>query len=172
MAERKGPSVAPLPPRTQARCPHGHITRTRLPAGSQLPCGTCGQEGRIVMVTVPAALPAIRTEPPPSPAGIDLINKRRVGPERWYCSCCQGSTVTPGPGLPPIGWIAVQVGEVLAGHSGSKAVLAVRACSVECLARLLPALKDRLSDQPWQRPEPGPGGNVATLMKEVPGRRY
>jgi hypothetical protein len=49
--------------------------------------------------------------------------------------------------------------------------LAARACSAECLARVLPAVRERMDGRPWARPEPGPGGNVASIMRQAPARR-
>jgi hypothetical protein len=49
--------------------------------------------------------------------------------------------------------------------------LLARACTAQCLAKLLPAMRDELSGRPWQAPEPGPGGPVAALMRETPRAR-
>lgn len=126
-------------------------------------CSPCGQEGRKgVTVTVPAPLPAIRPEVATgTPADLDIITRRKSGPERWWCGSCRGSAPTPAPGEPCYGWLSVYAdGQLLA-----------RACCAECLALLLPSVNDALDGKPWQRPEPAARGSVVSLMREAPRRR-
>jgi hypothetical protein len=115
------------------------------------------------MLTVPAPLPAVRPPLPASPEHLAVITARRTGPERWWCGACHGSAATPAPGEPVPGWIEVRAdGSVLA-----------RACTATCLAKLLPAMKDELSERPWtppEHPEPRRIG-LAALMRERPGGR-
>ena len=161
VAKAKGPVLPQQPPRTVLTCPRNssHKIRTRQPPGSQLACTACGQEGvQGVMVTVKPQLPAIRPASPPTPAGIDMIMRRRTQPKRWWCAGCGGSTPAPGPGLPAAGWLEVRTGEMLADHNGTRYVLAVRACTPECLARALPQLKDWLA---------APGYNTSAPMAPV-----
>ncbi len=106
----------------------------------------------------------------PNPAGVDIVLRRRRDQERWHCGACLGSTLAPAPGEPPLGWLEIVAG-VPAASGGAERQPVVRACTVECLARLLPQVAGHLEGQPWQRPEPGPTGRVSALMREVPGRR-
>lgn len=90
----------------------------------------------------PAGLPVVRPEPPPTPAGLDLIIRRKTGPTRYVCS----------------GWLVLL----------ADAELMARACSAECLAKVLPQVRETLADRPWAKPEPGPEANLAALMREPP----
>lgn len=110
------------------------------------------------MVTVPAPLPAVRPEPPPTPAGLDLITRRKTGPARYVCSGCHGSTVPPALGEPAPGWLSLL----------ADAELLARACSAECLAKVLPQVREKLADRPWAKPEPAMNGSIAALMREPP----
>jgi hypothetical protein len=94
MAKAKGPVVPSLPPRTVLTCRFGHQIRTRQPPGTQLHYSPCGQEGR-QGVTVPTPLPAVRDPVPATPVGLDIIQRRRTGPARWWCGGCGGSAVIP-----------------------------------------------------------------------------
>ena len=169
----KGPVVPPLPPKTKITCRRGHTSRTRLPAGSQIPCGVCGSEGHPdVTITVPAPLPSIRPEVTPYPRGVDIVRRRRADRERWHCAGCLGSVTTPAPGEPPLGWVTASVGVPTRDQRAAELELLIRVCSVECLAKSLPAMKDRLDGKLWARPEPGPGKNgLAAVMREMPRRR-
>ncbi len=141
-----------------------------MPPGTQLACTACGQGGQIVTVTVPAPLPSIRPGIAPTPAGVAVIARRRTGPERWHCAACLASVAVPAPGQPPLGWFALAAG--VSEGIGSGLEQLARACSVECLARTLPLVADRMTGRPWQPPdEPGPARNVAELMRQVPARR-
>ena len=149
-------------PRTVITCPWGHVTRTRNPPGQRMPCVRCSLEGRKdVLFTVPAPLPSIRPPVPPTPEGIATIARRRTGPERYVCAGCHGSAVAPAAGEPVPGWLTL-----LADRE-----LMARACSAECLAKVLPQVKERLAERPWTPPEPGPGGSLAAVMREVPRAR-
>jgi hypothetical protein len=155
--------TAPMPPRAALTCPWGHVTRTRQPEGSQLACVRCSLEGRKqVMVTVTAQLPSVRPPLPATPEAIATITRRKTGPPRWYCSACQGSALCPEPGEPVPGWLEIRAdGTVLA-----------TACTPEHAALLLPRIRDELEARPWTPPDPGPGGSVAKLIREIPaGRR-
>ena len=136
-----------LPPRVVLTCPAdaSHKLRTRQPPGSVLLCTACGQQGRHgVTVTVPAPLPAVRAPLPASPEGLAVISRRKTAPERWYCSSCRGSAATPGPGEPVPGWLELR----------ADSELLARACTEECLAKVLPEVQQRLAGRPWVAPEP------------------
>jgi hypothetical protein len=170
---RRGPVIEQQPPKTRVTCRHGHVIKTRLPPGTQLPCSPCGQEGRHdVTVTVPAPLPALKPETRTgTPADLAVITRRKTGPERWHCAGCLGSAPCPAPGNPPLGWLEVRAGaESANGHPSDLASVA-RACSPECLARALPFIRDWLDGRPWQAPDPGPARNVAELLRQAPGQR-
>jgi hypothetical protein len=68
-----------------------------------------------------------------------------------------------------LGWLEIRAG--VPGGDGSQSVhgLVVRTCPAECLAKAL-LLRDWPDGRPWQEPEPGPGGNVAALMRQAPRR--
>jgi hypothetical protein len=169
----KGPVVPPQPSRIRVTCQFGHVIKTRMPPGTQLPCSPCGQEGRKdITVTVPAPLPAIRPETHQgTPGDIAVITRRKTGPERWHCAGCLGSVITPAPGEPPLGWIEVRAGVPTVDGGQAVHELVARACSAECLAKTLPLVRDWLDGRPWQAPDPGPDGNVAALMRQAPRRR-
>ncbi len=156
-----------LPPRTTLTCPAdpAHKIRTRQPPGSVLQCTACGQLGRHgVNVTVPAPLPSIRPPVPATPEGMAVIQRRKTGPERYVCAGCHGSAAVPAAGEPVPGWLVL-----LADRE-----LLARACSAECLARVLPQVREKLSERPWTPPEPGTTERIslASLMRERPaGRR-
>lgn len=114
------------------------------------------------MLTVPAPLPQLRPPVPPTPAGIDLVTRRKTGPQRWWCGACHGSAVTPAAGEPVPGWIEVR----------ADGALLAQACSVEHLAKLLPQIQDKLAGCPWSRPEPSANGDISRLMREVPTGGY
>ena len=69
--------------------------------------------------------------------------------------------MAPAAGEPVPGWLTL-----LADRE-----LMARACSAECLAKVLPQVKERLAERPWTPPEPGPGGSLAAVMREVPRAR-
>lgn len=172
MSKSHGPVVPPQPPRAKVVCSHGHVIRTRMPPGTQMPCSPCGQEGRSVTVTVPAPVPVIRPESyQGSPADMAVLTQRRTGPERWYCAGCRGSVVCPAPGKPPLGWLQVSAGMIM-GDAADLQIL-VRACSAEHLAIVLPEIKEKLAGEPFMPPDmPGPHtGTTASLMRETPRRR-
>ncbi len=154
-----------LPPRTVLTCPVDavHKIRTRQPPGSVLQCTACGQEGRHgVNVTVPAPLPRIRPPVPPTPEGMAIVQRRRTGPERWFCGSCRGSAVTPAAGEPVAGWLELR----------ADGGLMVRACTPECLATTLAEVKEKLAERPWTPPERlSQAGNIRQLMQERPAGR-
>jgi hypothetical protein len=172
MPKPKGPVVPVQPPRARVQCPFGHVIRTRLPPGTQIACSPCGQLGNHdITVTVPAPLPAIRPEVTPDPAGVAVITRRKTGPQRWHCAGCRGSAPCPAPGEPPLGWMQVSVGTPADDGLSSRLEITARACSAECLATVLPMIRERLDGKAWQPPDPGPAGTVAQLMRETPRRR-
>ena len=48
------------------------------------------------------------------------------------------------------------------------AQLIASACSAECLAGVLPQVREQLADRPWAKPESGPDGSIAQLMRRAP----
>lgn len=168
------------PPRVEVICPFGHRMRTRNAPGSQMPCTRCHQDaGRTVLVTVPQGpgnAPTIRpaVEPPaPSPAHLAAVTRRRTGPATVACSGCHASvdlSVPPRPGE-PAGWLLVGAGNP-DGPDDRKSELLARCCSAECLAVVLPAIRERLAELPYQPADrPSSARTVSALMREMPYRR-
>jgi hypothetical protein len=173
MTKPRGPVIAQQPPRTRVACRFGHTIRTRQPPGTQMPCTQCNSEDNRpdITVTVPAPLPAIRPEVTPDPAGVAVIARRKTGPQRWHCAGCRGSAPCPAPGEPPLGWMQVSVGTAAEDGLSARLEITARACSAECLAKVLPMIREKLDGKAWQPADPGPAGTVAQLMRETPGRR-
>jgi hypothetical protein len=101
--------TAPQPPRVQATCSFGHVTRSRNPPGTVIPCVRCNVEhGRTVMVTVPTApgnRPMVPPPPlPPTPAGLAVISRKKTtstaqcsAAMRWHrCPARRGPVSRPG----------------------------------------------------------------------------
>jgi hypothetical protein len=170
--------MALLPPRVAIMCPFGHRTRTRNPPGSQLPCVRCNQDsGRTVMITVPAGpdnSPTLRPpEPPPTPAALAQVTRRRTGPAQVQCSGCHATAELSVPLVAgePAGWLTLGAGTP-DGPDGRKSELLARCCSAECLAVILPRVKERLAELPYQPPDrPSSARSVAALMSERPRPR-
>lgn len=165
-----------LTPRTKVQCVHGHTTRTRQPPGTRLACTPCGQEGRPVIITVPlgpGSQPTLRPETPASPAGLALLARRRTGPPEVQCSGCHGSAGMSSPPADgePAGWLEIRAG-VPDAPEGRRSELVTRACSAECLAVVLPAVRARLAELPYAPPDrPSSAATIGALMREIPGRR-
>jgi hypothetical protein len=166
-------STPQLPPRVTVQCPFGHVTRTRQPEGSRLPCVRCNVEGsRTILVTVPAGpgnQPTVRPpEPPATPVGVAQVLRKRTGPAQAQCSGCHA---TAGLSLPPVegepaGWITMIAGTPDGPRPGE---LLARCCSAECAAVILPAVKARLAELPYAIPDrPSRAGTVRALMAERP----
>jgi hypothetical protein len=127
------------------------------------------------MLTVPAGpgnRPSIRPpEPPPTPAGVAQVLRQRTGPAQVQCSGCHATAELSSPPVPgePAGWLVLGAGTP--GESRPSELLA-RACSPECLALVLPAVKARLAELPYAPPDrPSSARTVAALLKEVPRGR-
>ena len=95
--------ATPEPPRVKAICSFGHVTRTRNPPGSTMPCVRCNvEDNRTVMVTVPEGPGNRPTVPPPplpaSPSALAVISRKRTS-TTVSCSGCHAlaSTSCPPP---------------------------------------------------------------------------
>ena len=172
------PAQVPLPPKAEAICSFGHRIRTRQPAGSQLPCTRCHvEDGRTVMVTVPAGVgnaPTIKPpEPPTDRSGMAQILRTRSNPTVVICTGCRAEVQLSSPPLPgePAGWITVGVGTP-DGPEGRKSELLGRFCGPECLAVTLPLIKSRLSELPYAPPDRvSNASTIDRLMSEIPRGR-
>ena len=109
-------------------------------------CVPCWQSGRQTMLTVPTTLrwPApSRRQHPLASTWVSWFH--RTNRARYTCR-----------------WLAHDLGRRRpAGPHLQR----------ECLGRILPQLRETLSERPWAKPEPSANGNLAQLMTEVPGRR-
>ena len=162
------------PPRVQATCTFGHVTRTRNPPGTVIPCVRCNQEsGRTVMVTVPAGPGNRPTVPPPPlpPTGLAVISRKKTS-STALCSGCHALAPLSSPPRPgePAGWLAIIVG-VPDAPAGREGELLARVCSAECAALVLPAVAERLSQLPVAVADRPPAArSISALMRERPGR--
>ena len=164
------------PPRTKATCSFGHVTRTRNPPGTVIPCVRCNVEnGRTVMVTVPEGpgnRPVIPPPPlPPTPAGLAVINRKKTT-STAQCSGCHALAPLSSPPRPgePAGWITMIAG-VPDAPAGREGELLARVCSAECAALVLPAVAERLSQLPVALSDRPPAArSISALMRERPGR--
>lgn len=168
-------AATPKPPRVQATCSFGHVTRSRNPPGTVLPCVRCNVEhGRTVMVTVPAGpgnRPTVAPPPLPTPTGLAVINRKKTT-STAQCSGCHALVQLSSPPQPgePAGWLTLIVG-VPDAPSGRHGELLARACSAECVALVLPAVAQRLSQLPVAVADRPPGArSISALMRERPGR--
>lgn len=169
------PPAAPQPPRVRATCAFGHITKTRNPPGSVIPCVRCNTEGgKTVMVVVPEGpgnRPLVPPPLPPTPTGLVVISRKRTT-STVTCSGCHALAQVSSPRWPgePAGWLAIVVG-VPDAPPGRETELLARTCSAECTALILPAVAERLSQLPVAVSDrPGNARSIPALMRERPGR--
>ncbi len=111
--------------------------------------------------------------PPATPAGVGQVVRRRTGPASVQCSGCHAAVNLSSPPRPgePAGWVTLTTGTP-DGPEGRKAELLARCCSAECVALILPQIRERLAELPYAVPDRvSDARSVSPLMSEIPGRR-
>lgn len=99
--------------------------------------------------------------------------RQRTGPPAVVCTGCRAEVSLSNPPQPgePAGWLTVGAG-TLDGPEGRKSELLGRFCSAECLATILPLIRQRLAELPYAVPDrPSRAATVAALMAERPRGR-